>query len=972
MEYTKKRVLKYTLLPEILPRIGNLFGTGFYHVAFLMAVVFQSANLLPRNHPYLNSTNMGRFGIRHVIAEASRNITWNRRNLDKIIIFLTILTGVVLLVMQIGIILVSIVMQPAFAGPFQDWFYIPSVHYGWTEERDIALMVLDRVFGVGSTADPSLNIFNTCVAQGIPCVNHLTFSIASPTTFPYPIHQALHNLFAMYSVGISFLALIVILYFIVTIIGETAVTGTPFGQRFNRVWAPVRLILFFALIAPLNLGVTGRDGLNLAQIMTLYTAKFGSNFATNAWGIFNTTVTPTYYPTNELVAIPNMPNTAYMAQFWTIVNACVEAEKITNNLDVHPYLVKDGDTASLPWIDPGIGPSFIPGRGGYYQPPPPPPAVPPPVPPGRSSHPDAVNLSTWMDGWQAMQFTNYGDARIVIGIQDPDLYEDYNGAVYPLCGEITIPITNPNELAARAGFIYYWNLNYGYQNVVGSAVPSLTPPAFNADIINLAECYVYRNLTVVTEDCDPFNPYANYRDLISNHVANIQTHQLSADGIQRIVNNAVGFGVITPSHPYFISDDLIQRGWAGAAIWYNTIARINGGLVTAVNAIPQIDKWPLIMEKVKNQQRDHSPTANGAELFNIALPPSEENPVGQLVELPGPQDYEKARTYYELFRTWQENNVTSNPDTAMVQNPILDTINVIFGSDGLFDMRKPPIGGGSVHPGNDNIHPLALLSSLGRSLIEAAVRNLGVSVGGTLGGGLMDILGMGSTAGAVAMKTASSFAGTVAMTIIMIGVMLYYVLPFMPFIYFFFALGGWVKSIFEAMVAMPIWALAHIRIDGDGMPGPGASNGYFLLLEIFVRPILILAGFIGSILIFTAMVKVLNEIFDIMVSNVSGSARDNPDPTKIAFYRGPIDELFFSVMYAAIVYMMALSSFKLIDSIPNNILRWMGVSVSTFQETAGDQVSQMTGSIYQKGNMTVGQISGFTQNNAGMVAAMAR
>lgn len=255
-------------------------------------------------------------------------------------------------------------------------------------------------------------------------------------------------------------------------------------------------------------------------------------------------------------------------------------------------------------------------------------------------------------------------------------------------------------------------------------------------------------------------------------------------------------------------------------------------------------------------------------------------------------------------------------------------------------------------------------------MIESSIRNIGIAAGTSLGSGLMRILGMGSTAGQVMMQTASGFVSKVATTTILIGFMLYYVLPFMPFLYFFFALGGWVKSVFEAMVAMPIWALAHIRIDGEGLPGPGASNGYFLLLEIFVRPILILLGLVSSIIIFGAMVTVLNEIFDLMVTNTGGSARVNPDPNDITFYRGPIDELFFTIMYVAITYMMGLSCFKMIDGVPNNILRWMGVSVATFKETSGDQVSQISSTIYQKGNMTVGQISGFTQNNAGRVAAM--
>lgn len=966
MAYTRTKVLKYTLLPEVLPRIGKLFGTGFYHIAYLIAVIFQSVRLLPSRHPYLDPNNLGRFGVRHVIAEASNNLKMSRGNIDQIVIFFTILLGLVLLIFQFGIIFMSVVTQPVFAGAnFFDWFIIPSANYAWDEERDIALMVLDRVFGVGPDGSGN-HLFDTCVARAIPCVNHLTFSVAQPGTFPYPIHLALHQLFRMYSIGISIISLMIIFYFIVTVVGETAVSGTPFGQRFNRVWAPVRLLLFFALIAPLNTGNPGREGLNGAQLITLYTAKFGSNFATNAWGVFNTTTSRTYYQPEELIAIPNVPDVSYLAQFWTVVNACVEAERIANNAIVKPYLVIDNATSSVPFYTPSPT-SPPPNTGGNVTLTPPPPPPPPATPPAAPVSNTARDLATYMDFTQAIRFTNYGDLKIVIGIHDDQLFSNYRGNVYPLCGEITIPVTAPGDFGALAASSMFWDINYGYQNIINPNIPGL-----NADIINMSECYVYRNLVNIYEDCNPVDPYADYGDLIQNHISNLGTF-IGGDAAATPPTTGELDNVIDAAitNDFAISDELMQRGWAGAAIWYNRIAQYNGALVTALNAIPQIAKWPIIMEQVKDQQQEHSPTAIGSQLFSIELPPTEEEPVSQLVELSGPQSMEIARTYYELYKIWEDNNITTNPDTAMVQNPILDTINVIFGADGLFDMRRPPTAGVFANPqGNPGVHPLALLSSLGRSLIEAAIRNLGVAAGGTLGGGLMQILGAGGSSGAVALQTATSFAGTVASTIIMIGVMLYYVLPFMPFIYFFFALGGWVKSIFEAMVAMPIWALAHIRIDGDGLPGPGASNGYYLLLEIFIRPVLILAGLIGSIVIFGAMVQVLNQIFDLMVSNTSGAPRETGDVAFVNFYRGPIDELFFSIMYAAIVYMTGLSCFKLIDSVPNNILRWMGVSVSTFQENADDQVGKISQSIYQKGNVTVGQISGFTQNNSGAVAAM--
>ena len=72
------------------------------------------------------------------------------------------------------------------------------------------------------------------------------------------------------------------------------------------------------------------------------------------------------------------------------------------------------------------------------------------------------------------------------------------------------------------------------------------------------------------------------------------------------------------------------------------------------------------------------------------------------------------------------------------------------------------------------------------------------------------------------------------------------------------------------MVGLPLWAIAHLRIDGEGLPGPAAMNGYFLVFEIFVRPILIIFGMIAAVSIFAAQVDVLNVIWKIVSSNLVG------------------------------------------------------------------------------------------------------
>jgi conjugal transfer/type IV secretion protein DotA/TraY len=260
---------------------------------------------------------------------------------------------------------------------------------------------------------------------------------------------------------------------------------------------------------------------------------------------------------------------------------------------------------------------------------------------------------------------------------------------------------------------------------------------------------------------------------------------------------------------------------------------------------------------------------------------------------------------------------------------------------------------------NPNVHPLAQLTAVGRSLVESSVRNIGfASVGGASAAFLSTF---DSFPGPLA-AGAASMAMTIAITTISIGFVLYYIVPFLPFIYFFFAVGGWLKAIFEAMVGAPLWALAHIRIDGNGLPGAAAVNGYFLIFEIFLRPILIVFGLLASISIFAALVSILNQVWELVSANVSGfdvvSETTKTGPSMGNFFRSALDEFFFTVIYAIIVYMMALASFKMIDLIPANILRWMGQSVATENDAKENAAESLVGTAGVGGNQVFGAVGG--------------
>lgn len=401
---------------------------------------------------------------------------------------------------------------------------------------------------------------------------------------------------------------------------------------------------------------------------------------------------------------------------------------------------------------------------------------------------------------------------------------------------------------------------------------------------------------------------------------------------------------------YAVPPEHLIRGWAGAGMWYNHIARLNGAISGAVWNVPTVTRFPVVMEAVAMAKMRNNQNVSPNEVYN---PSKSQDAALQLKR--GEADMKGAVVYNDIYQGWAKVNSEFKPSTG---NVIYDALNTLFGTQGLFDLRAPE---------NQNVHPLALMTALGKGLVEASIRNL---IGAIVGDGIrIASAAVKVTISKEAAGMASNALYSIASMTLAAGFILYYVLPFLPFIYFFFAVGNWIKGVFEAMVGVPLWALAHIRIDGDGLPGSAALSGYFLIFEIFLRPILILFGLLASIAIFAAMASTLNAIFPIAVNNLGGlDFNKASDAEWLSFARGPIDQLFYTVMYAVIMYIMATSSFKMIDLIPQQILRWMGSSATGFSD--GSNAEQLTQYAAIGGTqVTRGAIGGIQQMGQGATQA---
>lgn len=880
---TKGQVFRYMVLPGFKPRIMALLSSGFQFIAFYIAQVYMLVRLLPANHPYTNPANIGRFGIRHVIAEAANSISFSRNHLDQVFVFFVILFGLIIGVVQLALLGLSFAFAPAMAAipSFVDFFKTPN------PEQDIANMLMDLVFGVPG-------IFNSCVSAG-GCMDLNNEQIGAnavhtgsflggldpSSTIPFAIHDGLHQMFQLYSFGLLVVAVFLTIYFVFVVLSETAQTGTPFGKRFNKVWAPLRIVVAFGLLIPI-----GAHGLNTSQYLVLYAAKFGSAFATNGWILFNDTLTGTYAgETERLLTESSPPNLGSLIQFLFAARTCQFYEMMMNNRSVYPYLV----------------------RSQFH-----------------SSPNLQVSLGTSYDN-----ALNFGDGSSVLtlrfGVEDEKENAMYKGFVKPLCGELQFQVSQEDLSGPKIIEAAYWEI---IKKAYFQALSSGSHHQYYVD-----------------QHTDVDAPWASAP---SDSFAQSVLDQFKDDIQPNAIDNAIATMAADGSWDGHMNE-LKNRGWGGAAIWYNKIAEMNGALTNSILKAPAIAKYPEIMEQVQARRAQVDKNIVAKDRFKPGL--ANEGSVFQT-------DTERngyAKALNEAYSYWGNVETMNSSHTSATGNSIVDMINALFGTSGIFDMRK-----------NKDKHPLAQLSGIGRGLVQASIENIGLVMAGGVGGSLLTVV---SEIPAQLIGVASGFMITIITISLTIGWVLFYVIPFLPFIYFFFAVVGWVKGIFEAMVGAPLWALAHIRIDGNGLPGSAAASGYFLLFEVFLRPIIVVFGLLGSISIFAAMVQALNEIFDLVVQNVTGFSPDSSGAAgtvDMAMFRGPIDEFVFTLIYAVIVYLMAMSSFKLIDHVPNQILRWMGQSVTTFNDERQDPAGGLMQTSWAGGQQLFQHLGGGMQSMASL------
>ena len=345
--------------------------------------------------------------------------------------------------------------------------------------------------------------------------------------------------------------------------------------------------------------------------------------------------------------------------------------------------------------------------------------------------------------------------------------------------------------------------------------------------------------------------------------------------------------------------DCFGEGWLGAGTWYITLARLNNRLSSVIEAESKSD-GPQLSASPEELFEEAGGRATGRAWFGLSSYVTEDDISGMS------SADEMRRTLESYDRQFAESTAKLAAlgyqlDPAIVAEINSDAADSVWDRFPTAQAMLTKLHGiflSVLEPGNFSDDPMIGLTSIGKYLITFAFALSGVAV----------VAGL-ATGGALAI----SF-GPIITAMIGAGVVLAFILPIMPFLFWLLGVTGYFLVVVEAVIAVNLFALSHMRMDGDGLSGEAGRNGWLLMLTLAFTPMLMVFGFIAGMIIFRVSDALLSAGFYYAVEGVIGGD----------FTFGFVAIIGYAVLMALIYVVLLERSFSLITEFPTRVLRWIG------------------------------------------------
>jgi conjugal transfer/type IV secretion protein DotA/TraY len=335
-----------------------------------------------------------------------------------------------------------------------------------------------------------------------------------------------------------------------------------------------------------------------------------------------------------------------------------------------------------------------------------------------------------------------------------------------------------------------------------------------------------------------------------------------------------------------IADSLKTQGWWALGAWYQTFAQANSKLNNAMAAKAQTFGESLLGDRAIDDFYHKVMTAYHAQqIHNAAEAPS--SVTGQSMQNASSSEAEKIignffnapgqRLVLVLANQYNQNNGQTNP---LVSIKTLGDQLLSFSSGVITTFLSVRVG-----------------VSLAEKFPPGRIINFVTGVGDGVNKGL-DVI--------------EPYIRMIVIALFSIGTVLSIYLPMIPFVVWFGGVINWLVVVGEAVIAAPLWAMTHMISEGEGV-GNRSGHGYIFLLNVMVRPLLMVVGFFlaGSAIIVAG--NFLNQIFGIAIANAQFDSMT-----------GLVSMVGLFVLYCSLCMNLVHRCFNLILIVPDQVINWIG------------------------------------------------
>ncbi len=728
--------------------------------------------------------------------------------------------------------------------------------------------------------------------------------------FPYGnpnlsgIHAAVGKMLEVYNSGILVLATMLALWAIVTFVVDTAHHGTFGGKRHSALYGPIRLVVAMALLVPMASGYNG------AQIIALKLADGGSGLANSIWKKFSPASTSLNFSRSSFAA----GNIDAFLQQAMINEACFAATQLDSG---------QGGPAGSVSIQAFYSAS---SRGGEET--------------------EGAEMPLTSNGSNAGidSMMSYGaiatEARM-IGRVASGIRIHYNRIGNDdYCGSLDLPVPNvpdqsqlqpEDQMAYATAYLKIRPDLATYAQKVASAIDAAVKAHSAPQPIAAPES---------PGESQAFIPNAGEGAPLAQPSAQKPVSQIEVPYIELPVSawdaligkfNAVLLDATDTMQQRYITTE-VERDygessdddwvWAGSLFFKLTKLshddlKLRYGIVSA--GLPNSDILPAEM-------RTDGALSSCPDLrSDVFLPDYHCRPDGKETTL-------VIKTAYDIVHTVESQrsgNALPAIDAGPTANHKGDVLSGNLIAAGRLDAVIAQLAQG-VETNNPNTqNPNAKPDERFESMFDA------VNIGNALYLSSTSLFREAALAGSAGNNGVSSAVLSLfAVMVLVPAFFLAVYLPLLPALRFFLGMTAWFVTIFEALVALPLIAMVQLKTEGEGILSHG-RQGWFLLLQMLLRPALMIFGLMAGIIIFEALYSFITWAIWSGLLHMTGDA--NQFGTGI---EGMLELLGYLFFWSLLVYFAANLSFNAITQIPDRILIWIGAAnVGTSAAVSGSSGS---------------------------------